>query len=53
LLLLLRKEKDVNWNRNKRTGWNYDYYTYGVCCTEVEIDVLTGENQVGLETLSI
>ncbi|XP_060598947.1 xanthine dehydrogenase/oxidase-like [Ruditapes philippinarum] len=41
-----RKEKDVNWNRNKRTGWNYDYYTYGVCCTEVEIDVLTGENQV-------
>lgn len=28
-----------------KTG-NVDYYTYGVVCTEVEIDVLTGENQV-------
>ena len=23
-----------------------DYYTYGTACTEVEIDVLTGEHQV-------
>lgn len=29
-----------------KTGSKVDYYTYGVVCTEIEIDVLTGENQV-------
>ena len=29
-----------------KTGSKADYYTYGSICTEVEIDVLTGENQV-------
>ena len=29
-----------------KTGSKADYYTYGTICTEVEIDVLTGENQV-------
>ncbi|XP_053408870.1 xanthine dehydrogenase/oxidase-like isoform X2 [Mercenaria mercenaria] len=41
-----RKAKDGDWDRNKRVGRNYDYFTYGAVCTEVEIDVLTGENQV-------
>ena len=29
-----------------KTGNVADYFTYGVVCTEVEIDALTGENQV-------
>ncbi|WAQ98033.1 XDH-like protein [Mya arenaria] len=31
---------------NMKTGNKQDYFTYGTACTEVEIDVLTGENQV-------
>jgi len=28
------------------TGKPYNYFSYGVSCTEVEIDTLTGEHQV-------
>ena len=44
-LFVLRYDKD-EYDPVKKTGKKADYYTYGVICTEVEIDVLTGENQV-------
>ena len=34
------------YDPESKTGSKADYYTYGVICAEVEIDVLTGENQV-------
>ncbi|KAH3730900.1 hypothetical protein DPMN_056899 [Dreissena polymorpha] len=41
-----RCPKECDYNREQKQGQPYDYFTYGVVCTEVEIDVLTGENQV-------
>ena len=41
-----RKEKERDFNLKEKTGVPGDYYTYGTACTEVEIDVLTGEHQV-------
>ncbi|XP_060572599.1 xanthine dehydrogenase/oxidase-like [Ruditapes philippinarum] len=32
--------------QRQKTNGVYDYFTYGVACSEVEIDVLTGESQV-------
>ena len=28
------------------TQYPYQYFTYGVTCTEVEVDVLTGEHEI-------
>lgn len=41
-----RKEKERDFSLKEKTGVPGDYYTYGTACTEVEIDVLTGEHQV-------
>ncbi|XP_052796223.1 xanthine dehydrogenase/oxidase-like [Mya arenaria] len=38
-------DKD-HFSMAKKNGNKQDYFTYGAVCTEVEIDVLTGENQV-------
>ncbi|XP_053406229.1 xanthine dehydrogenase/oxidase-like [Mercenaria mercenaria] len=38
------QEGDLDFE--KKVGAPFDYFTYGVACTEVEIDVLTGECQV-------
>ncbi|XP_060572607.1 xanthine dehydrogenase/oxidase-like [Ruditapes philippinarum] len=35
-----------NCPQKQNTDGAYDYFTYGVACSEVEIDVLTGESQV-------
>ena len=35
----------TDFNVEEKSGGTF-YYGYGVACTEVEIDVLTGENQV-------
>ncbi|WAQ98828.1 XDH-like protein [Mya arenaria] len=37
-------DKD-HFSMAKKNGNKQDYFTYGAVCTEVEIDVLTGENQ--------
>lgn len=36
----------------KMEGQPYAYYTYGVCCSEVELDCLTGDYRVRTETIS-
>ena len=37
---------DITWDRAAATGNPFYYFAYGACCTEVEIDRLTGENRV-------
>ncbi len=36
----------ITWDRAAATGNPFYYFAYGACCTEVEIDRLTGENRV-------
>ncbi|KAH3841169.1 xanthine dehydrogenase/oxidase-like isoform X2 [Dreissena polymorpha] len=35
-----------NFHAETKSGRPHNFYTYGTACTEVEIDVLTGESQV-------
>lgn len=35
---------DMDWEKKK--GKLYTYFTFGVCCSEVELDCLTGEYRV-------
>jgi xanthine dehydrogenase large subunit len=37
---------DITWDRAKATGNPFYYFAYGACCSEVEIDTMTGENRV-------
>ncbi len=37
---------DITWDRAAATGNPFFYFAYGACCSEVEIDSLTGENRV-------
>ena len=37
---------DLDYNMDTNTGRLYNYFTYGCACTEVEIDVLTGDHSV-------
>lgn len=36
----------IEYSREKNCGKMYEYYTYGVACSEVIIDCLTGDHQV-------
>lgn len=36
----------ITWEREKATGHPFLYFTYGACCAEVVVDLLTGENRV-------
>ncbi|KAG6445380.1 hypothetical protein O3G_MSEX003913 [Manduca sexta] len=36
----------IEYNREKNSGNLYEYFTYGVACSEVIIDCLTGDHQV-------
>ncbi|XP_011310367.1 xanthine dehydrogenase [Fopius arisanus] len=37
---------DIGYNFDKNEGMAFNYFTYGVACSEVEIDCLTGDHQV-------
>ena len=37
---------DLNFDWETKTGRNYDYFTSGVACSEVEVDVLTGGHHI-------
>lgn len=37
---------DIGYDWAKGTGKMVNYYTYGVACSEVQIDCLTGDHQV-------
>lgn len=37
---------DIGYNFKTNTGKPFNYFTYGVACTEVEIDCLSGDHQV-------
>ncbi|MBL1404779.1 MAG: xanthine dehydrogenase molybdopterin binding subunit [Rhizobiales bacterium] len=36
----------ITWERESATGNPFLYFTYGACCAEVIVDLLTGENRV-------
>lgn len=38
---------DIGYDKETNSGKAFNYFTYGVCGTEVEIDCLTGDHQVG------
>jgi xanthine dehydrogenase large subunit len=37
---------DLTWDREKRRGRPFYYFAYGAACSEVIVDMLTGENRV-------
>lgn len=39
---------DIGYSFDTNTGKPFNYFTYGVACTEVEIDCLTGDHEVRL-----
>jgi len=39
----------ISYNQKTRRGKKYDYHTYGVAGSEVEVDLLTGNHEI-LET---
>ena len=38
--------QDLNFDWETKVGRNYDYFTSGVACSEVEVDVLTGGHHI-------
>lgn len=40
------KTPKLDWDRDKATGRPFLYYAYGAACSEVLIDILTGETKV-------
>ncbi|KAK9496648.1 hypothetical protein O3M35_013084 [Rhynocoris fuscipes] len=40
------KTPDIGYNMETNSGMPFNYYTFGVACSEVEIDCLTGDHQV-------
>lgn len=37
---------DIGYSFETNAGKAFNYFTYGVACTEVEIDCLTGDHEV-------
>lgn len=42
------KTPDIGYSFETNTGNPFNYFTYGVACSEVEIDCLTGDHQVNI-----
>ena len=40
------KTPEIHWDRAARRGKPFLYFAYGAACSEVAIDILTGENRV-------
>lgn len=40
------KTPGIGYSFETNTGTAFNYFTYGVACSEVEIDCLTGDHQV-------
>ena len=40
------KTPDIHWDRAKGKGRPFYYYAYGAACSEVEIDLFTGEHRL-------
>lgn len=46
MFVLFLRGKDLYMDWDKMEGQPYSYFTYGVCCSEVELDCLTGDYRV-------
>jgi len=44
---------NIGYSFETNSGNPFNYFTYGVACTEVEIDCLTGDHQVYSVTINI
>lgn len=44
--LYIHRGPDLHMDWDKMAGEPYAYFTYGVCCSEVELDCLSGNYQV-------
>lgn len=51
--LCVLRGPDLYMDWDKMEGQPYAYFTYGVCCCEVELDSLTGDYRVRTEPLQI
>jgi xanthine dehydrogenase molybdopterin-binding subunit B len=47
--LLFSRTPGIGYDMSKNEGKPFNYFTYGVACSEVEIDCLTGDHQVILQ----
>lgn len=45
-LLRVLRGPDLYMDWDKKEGRPYAYFTFGVCCCEVELDCLTGDYRV-------
>lgn len=46
LFLFLLRTPDLGYDFNSNSGRAFNYFSYGVACSEVEVDCLTGAHQV-------
>lgn len=45
---LLFRTPDLGYNFETKSGRPFNYFSYGVACSEVEVDCLTGSHKVCL-----
>lgn len=51
LTVLVRRGPDLYMDWEKMEGHPFAYFTYGVSCSEVELDCLSGDYRVRTEPL--
>lgn len=52
-LLCTVRGPDLYMDWDKMEGQPYAYFTYGVCCSEVELDSLTGDYRVRASVVTL
>lgn len=52
MLTFVRRGPDLGMDWEKMEGHPFAYYTYGVCCSEVELDCLSGDYRVRTQPYS-